>query len=151
LKLIIDNIEMARTVDVIVETGKDGFSCFMSKDSDDLKFGLVGSGRTVRLAIEDFYVSREEVKEVFEDKGQEFPDLEFRFIFDVGAYLNYYPINVTAFAHYIGMNASLLRQYATGIKTPQAKNLEKIRQGIIQVGHDIADGLLIDRPVLQYV
>jgi len=91
------------------------------------------------------------VKEVLENEGQEFPDLEFRFIFDVGAYLNYYPINVTAFAQYIGMNASLLRQYATGIKTPQAKNLEKIRQGIIQVGHDIADGLLIDRPVLQYV
>lgn len=142
---------MARTIDVIVETGKDGFSCFMSKESDDLKFGLTGYGRTVPLAIEDFYVSRDEVKSLLEEKGEMFPELEFRFIFDVGAFLNYYPINVTAFAHYIGMNASLLRQYATGIKTPQAKNLEKIRQGIAQVAHDIADGLLIDRPVLQYV
>ena len=142
---------MARTVDVIVETCKEGFSCFMTKDSDDLKFGIIGTGRTVRMAIEDFYTSCGEVKSLLEDKGEEFPELEFRFILDVGAYLNYYPINVTAFAKYIGMNASLLRQYATGIKTPQAKNLEKIREGILRVGHDIAGGLLIDRPVLQYV
>lgn len=142
---------MARTVDVIVETSKEGFSCFMAKDSRDLKFCPIGTGRTVQLAIADFHVSIDEIKSIFEEEGQEFPELEFRFILDVGAYLNYYPINVTAFAKYIGMNASLLRQYATGIKTPQAKNLEKIREGIVRVGHDIAGGLLIDRPVLQYI
>ena len=47
---------MARIVTVVVESGKDGFSCFMSKDSDDLDFGLIGDGKTVQDAIDDFYV-----------------------------------------------------------------------------------------------
>ena len=48
------------------------------------------------------------------------------------------------------MNASLLRQYAAGIKVPQGKSLEKIREGIAKVKGDIDAGVLIDKPVLQY-
>lgn len=144
-------MSMARKIEVIVETGKDGFSCFMSKKSDDLEFGLHGMGKNVRAAIDDFYAGRDFMYEYLRDEGKEVPDLEFYFVMDVGAFLNYYPINVTAFAKYIGMNASLLRQYASGLKTPKEKNLEKIRKGIQLVAKDIAAGLLIDRPVLQYV
>ncbi|MCP9551916.1 hypothetical protein NNC51_04510 [Prevotella copri] len=49
------------------------------------------------------------------------------------------------------MNASLLRQYAAGIKVPQAKSLKRIRQGIAKIKGDLDAGLLIDKPVLQYV
>lgn len=142
---------MARKIAVIVESGKDSFSCFMSKESDDLKFGLIGCGRTVKAAIEDFLVADKEMKEVFEEEGKEYPELEYHFLFDVGAFFNYYPLNITAFAKYIGMNASLLRQYAAGIKSPQGKNLEKIRQGIEKVKKDISTGMLIEKPILQYV
>lgn len=142
---------MARKIEVIVETGKDGFSCFMSNKSDDLKFSLNGMGKTVRAAIADFYLARDEMFEYMREQGEEVPELEFYFVMDVGAFLNYYPINVTSFAKYIGMNPSLVRQYASGLKVPKEKNLEKIRDGIRQVAKDIATGLLIDRPVLQYV
>lgn len=60
-------------------------------------------------------------------------------------------ISISAFAKYIGMNASLLRQYAAGIKVPQAKSLKRIRQGIAKIKGDLDAGLLIDKPVLQYV
>lgn len=142
---------MARRIEVIVETGKDGFSCFMSNKSSDLRFGITGMGKTVRDAIADFYSGRDEMYDYMREKGEETPELEFYFVMDVGAFMDYYPINVTAFAKYIGMNASLLRQYASGLKTPKGKNLEKIRDGIQMVAKDIAAGLLIDRPVLQYV
>ncbi len=142
---------MARKVTVVVETGKDLFSCFMAKDSDDLGFGLCGDGKTARAAIEDFYICCDEAKQDFEERGKTFPSLEFRFVFDVGAFFSYYPLSISAFAKYIGMNASLLRQYAAGIKVPQGKSLEKIRQGIAKVKEDIDTGRLIDRPVLQYV
>ena len=142
---------MARIVTVVVESGKGGFSCFMSKDSDDLNFGIIGDGKTVQAAMDDFYVCRDEEKKFFEEEGREFPDLEFRFVFDVGAFFNYYPLSISAFAKYIGMNASLLRQYAAGIKVPQAKSLEKIRQGIAKINVAIDPLLLIDMPVLQYV
>ena len=84
-------------------------------------------------------------------KRQGVPNVEFRFIFDVGAFFSYYPISISAFAKYIGMNASLLRQYAAGIKVPQAKSLKRIRQGIAKIKGDLDAGLLIDKPVLQYV
>ena len=142
---------MARKVEVIVETGKDGFGCFVSKDSREELQGINGAGKTAKAAIDDFLLCRDEVKQWLEEEGKEFPDVEFEYIFDVGAFLSYYPINVTAFAKYIGMNASLLRQYATGIKEPKAKNVEKIRQGIATIAHDIGAGRLIDKPVLQYV
>ena len=60
-------------------------------------------------------------------------------------------ISISAFTKYIGMNASLLRQYAAGIKVPQAKSLKRIRQGIAKIKGDLDAGLLIDKPVLQYV
>lgn len=142
---------MARKVTVVVESGKGGFSCFMTKDSDDLKFCLIGDGKTVKAAMEDFLVADKEMRESFAEDGMEYPDLEFHFVLDVGAFFNYYPLSITAFAKYIGMNASLLRQYAAGIKSPQGKSLEKIRQGVEKLRENIDTGLLIDKPVLQYV
>ena len=141
---------MARKDTVVVETGKDLFSCFMAKDSGDLDFGICGDGKTVQAAIDDFYLCRDEMKQFFEEQGKEFPNLEFHFVFDVGAFFNYYPLSISAFARYIDMNASLLRQYAAGIKTPRGKSLEKIRNGIAKVKGDIDAGMLIDRPVLEY-
>ena len=142
---------MVKKVNVIVETGKDLFACFLPKESDSLGIGLCGDGKTVRAAIDDFYVCVDEAKQDLKEQGKVFPDVEFNFILDVGAFFNYYPLSITAFAKYIGMNASLLRQYVAGIKVPQAKSLEKIRQGIARLKGDIDAGVLIDRPVLQYV
>lgn len=93
----------------------------------------------------------EEARQDFKENDKVFPNVEFRFIFDVGAFFSYYPISISAFAKYIGMNASLLRQYAAGIKVPQAKSLKRIRQGIAKIKGDLDAGLLIDKPVLQYV
>lgn len=59
--------------------------------------------------------------------------------------------NVTAFAKYIGMNASLLRQYASGKRSPKLKSLTKIRDGLQKFKNDINVGTLIEKPVLDYV
>ena len=142
---------MGRKITVVVETGKDNFGCFMSSSADDLDIMLVGAGKTARKCIEDFYASRDEMKAFYEREGRAFPDLEFDFVFDVGAFFSYYPINVSAFASYTGMSASSLRQYACGLRTPSAKTLERIRQGIDAFKKDIVSGKMIDRPVLQYV
>ena len=139
-----------RKITVVVETGKDLFSCFMS-GADDLGFSLIGDGTTVRKAMDDFMAAHDEMRDYYASTGKPFPELEFEFVLDVGAFLNYYPINVTAFAEYIGINASQLRRYASGLCQPSAKTIAKIRQGLDKVGHDIVGGRLVDRPVLQYV
>ena len=141
---------MAKKIKVIVETGKDLFSCFMVGEDSGFT-GLHGDGKSARKAIDDFYLCYEEEKQYFQEQGKEAPDLEFEFIFDIGAFFSYYLINVTGFAEYAGMNASLLRQYACGLKSPSKNTIGKIRDAIDKYKKDIDAGLLIDRPVPQYI
>jgi len=141
--------DMNKKIKVIVETSRDLFSCFMV-GAGDLPFTIVGDGKTARKAIEDFYAACNMMKAQYENDGKEFPELEFDFVLDIGAFFSYYPINVTAFAEYVGINASQLRQYASGLRTPSEKNIRRIREAIDMVTKDIAAGHLIDRPVLQY-
>lgn len=141
---------MKRNVDVIVETGKDLYSCFMV-GAEDLGFGIHGDGKTVKEAIKDFRDGYEEMKDVFAEEGRDCPELEFIFIFDIGAYFDYYPINVSALAKYSGLNASQLRQYVCGARTPSTKTIRKIKESLDKFISDIAAGHLIDKPVLQYI
>lgn len=143
-------MSMTTKIKVIVETGKDGFGCFMPERPEEVS-GMHGAGKTARKAIEDFYVCYEEEKKWQKEQGKEPVEMEFEFIFDIGAFFNYYCINVTAFAQYAGMNASLLRQYACGLKTPTKQTIDKLSEIINKFKKDIDAGLLIDRPVLQYI
>ena len=49
------------------------------------------------------------------------------------------------------MNASLLRQYACGIKLLNKNTISKISSVIERYKMDIDSGILIDRPVQQYI
>ena len=141
---------MAQKIKVIVETGKGLFSCFMVGKDVGLT-GLHGDGKTARKAIDDFYLCYEEEKQYCRERGKEVPDLEFKFIFDIGAFFSFYMINVSAFAAYAGMNASLLRQYACGLKSPTKATITKVKDAIEKYKKDIDAGFLIDRPVPQYI
>lgn len=135
---------------VIVEKAKDkSYWCFLADDGG-LDFGITSCGKSARDAIADFYVARDEVAASLNEEGREFPDIDFEFKFDVGSLFDYYPLNVTTFARYIGMNASLLRQYASGAKVPQAKSLEKIKSGICKFLNEFNAGRLVDKPPVQY-
>lgn len=136
---------------VIVERGpgKRNFSCFATETVGD--FSLAGYGASAREAMDDIKVSAQEFKEIAEERGVEFPNIEFDYRFDVGAFFDYYPLDVTAVAKYIGINASVLRQYATSIREPKAKQLEKIRKGLSLLANDLGSGLMISRPAADYI
>ena len=135
----------------IVERGKGkrNFSCFVPQTINNC--GLSGFGGTAREAMEDMKVSLQEYKEMATEKGETFPDVEFDFRFDVGAFFTYYPLDITAFAKYIGMNASVLRQYATAIRQPKAEQLQKIRKGVETFSRDLGANLMISQPAASYV
>ncbi len=141
---------MKQKLTVIVEKGKGerNFSCFVAEDWS--KYGLIGYGGTAREAMEDIKVSAQECKELAEERGEEWPELEFTYLFDVGAFFDYYPLNISAFAKYIGMNAAQLRQYASAIKEPRQATLDKIHAGMKQFLQDIGTVPLIDRAVTAY-
>ena len=129
--------------------GKGNFSCFTPETVDNCGFG--GGGSSAREVMEDARLSLKEEKEDRARRGEEFPDVELDFRFDVGAFFDYYPIDVTAFAKYIGMNASVLRQYVTGLRTPKEESIKRIREGINKLSEDLGMNLMVEKPPVDYV
>ena len=129
--------------------GKNNYSCFCPEKVG--KYHLAGYGKNSREAMDDIYVTIKEFKDMAAEEGSEFPDVKLRFIFDVGAFFDYYPLDVTATAKYIGVTPSVLRRYVAAIREPKAEQLAKIKQGIHKLTEDLALGLMIDRPPVSYV
>lgn len=136
---------------VIVERGKGkrNFSCFATENV--CKCLLAGYGATAREAMEDICVSAREAKEMAQERGEDFPDVEFEFRLDVGAFFDYYPLDVTATAKYIGINPSILRQYATSLREPRQKQIDKINAGLNRLAKDLGSGMMINQPAVAYV
>ena len=129
--------------------GKGNFSCFTPETVEDCGFG--GGGSSAREVMDDTRLSLQEIKEEWAKQGKEFPDVEFDFRFDVGSFFDYYPIDVTAFAKYIGMNASVLRQYVTGLREPKEETIKRIREGINKLSEDLGMNLMVEKPPVSYV
>lgn len=101
--------------------------------------------------MKDAYTSLKEFKDMAAEKGESFPDVELDFRFDIGAFFDYYPIDVTAFAKYIGINGSVLRQYVTTLRMPKKEQILKIREGIDKLSRDLGVNLMISQPAASYV
>lgn len=135
----------------IVERGKGkrNFSCFATENVGN--YGLYGYGASAREAMDDIKRTAREFKEMAAEKGEDFPDMEFDFRLDVGAFFDYFPLDVTATAKYIGINASVLRQYVTSIRVPREKQIKKINDGLKRLAKDLGIGMMIDQPAVSYV
>ena len=105
--------------------------------------------KTAREAMDDIIVTVKEYKEMEEEEGRRFPEVQFDFRLDIGSFFDYYPIDVTAFAKYIGMNASVLRQYIASLRVPHEAQVKKIREGINKFASDLAHGLPLEQPTVQ--
>ena len=101
---------------VSIEKQNDGTYIAYNKESDE--FTALGTGNTIAEAKEDFFNSVEEMKEVYQENGDEVPAALMEkptFKFDLASFFEYYSfINVTTFAKMIGINSSLMRQYKKG-------------------------------------
>jgi hypothetical protein len=121
--------------------GKRNFSCFVKENIDGC--GLLGYGSSAREAMSDIQVAVEEFKKMKAEEGKTFPDVEFEFVLDIGSFFDYYPADVTAFAKYIGMNASVLRQYVAGIRYPKKEQVEKFQAGVRKFANELVTGLQV--------
>lgn len=141
------------TLLAIVERGKGkgNFSCFATEGIGN--YNLAGYGSTAREAMEDIKVAVQESRVMAAEAGQDFPEeIEFDFRLDIGSFFDYYPLDVTATAKYIGINPSVLRQYVSAIREPQKKQIDKINAGLERLAHDLGTGLkMIDKPAVSYI
>ena len=129
--------------------GKNNYSCFCPEKVG--KYHLAGYGKNSREAMDDIYVTIKEFKDMAAEEGDEFPDVKLRFIFDVGAFFDYYPLDVSATAKYIGVSPSILRQYVAAFREPKEKQLAKIREGIKKLSGELTSPLLIEEPAGKFV
>ena len=117
-----------KTTALIEKTSDGRYSIFTA----DLVSTIVGEGATVAEAKADFENALQEVIQAYAEDGEELPaelqNVEFEYKYDVPSVFNEFDfINVSRFAQYVGINASLLRQYKTQgtyISEAQAKKIE---------------------------
>jgi len=124
----------------LIEKGKDGtFGIF----TPDLKNTIIGEGKTVAEAKNDFDNSVKEVSLYFEESGKDLPEelqnIEFEYKYDLASLFNYYSfINVTKFAKVAGINASLMRQYKSGNQYISENQVMKIENALHKIANEIA-------------
>ncbi|MGI6572981.1 MAG: helix-turn-helix domain-containing protein [Fermentimonas sp.] len=131
-----------KKIDVIVETSEGKrFEAVIDPDKDyGLTFGLFGEGSSVDECIEDFCVSAEEMKELYDELGKEFPELEFNFKYDVTSFLSYYSdvLSLAGLEKITGVNQRQLSHYLNRVKKPRTGTVEKIEKGIRDFAEELS-------------
>ena len=79
----------------------------------------------------------------YTENGEEVPgelqDIEFEYKYDVASVFDYFDfINVTKFARWAGINASLLRQYKVGKTYISEAQARKIGEALRKVGRELS-------------
>jgi hypothetical protein len=90
------------------------------------------------------YVSHEGKKDTFW-KGLDLNHLQFEFKYDLESYFQEHDyLKISSVAEQAGMNPSLVRQYASGVKYPSSEQAEKIRGAIKKIAKDLMhDGIYV--------
>lgn len=113
--------------------GEKNYSCFVEQELPG--YSLIGYGRDADEAEKDLYVSLEEIRQLRAAEGEETPDINVvDRHFDTPSLFSYHPVTIAALARATGLNASLLRQYACGKRTPGEKNRKIIIDGYHRIG-----------------
>jgi predicted RNase H-like HicB family nuclease len=130
--------ESEMKVNVIIEKSDDGFWVTVEYLPGCYSFGktITEALKNTREAISDHVANLTENG----DKVPEFflKNFEFKVRYDLQAlFASYRIINKTALADYIGINASLLRQYAKGLAFAGEKQREKIENALHRIGEEL--------------
>lgn len=127
---------------IVIEKGQDGgYSVY---PSDDIESVIIGDGATVEEAKADFLNSFDEAVRFLKEDGLPVPedmqDVEFEFRYDLSSLFNYFSfINVSKLARVLGINPSLMRQYKSGNAYISERQLNRIEEGIHQLGRQMME------------
>jgi predicted RNase H-like HicB family nuclease len=108
----------------IIERTNTGFSAYVEEDD----YAIATTGDTLSELKKNM---REATELHFEEQPEN--------LYDLSSFLEQFPyIKAEALSKRIGMNASLLRQYATGQKMPAEKQAEKIINELRKIGQELS-------------
>jgi len=116
---------------LIVEKNEEGFWGRVNETA-----GVYGYGQDIE-ALETNINKALEL--YFEESGEKMPNYKFEWVMDLQEFFSIHDyINISTIAKRIGMNPSLLRQYAKGIKFPSFKQVHKIEVTIKEIGNQLS-------------
>jgi hypothetical protein len=124
-------------IKVKVEKTTTGFSAYAER------YSAFTTGRTVDELVANMVESLNLYFEV-EGKGRVVDQSDLRFELDLTSVFDVYPIiNMKALSNRLGMNYTLMAQYASGRKKPSPKQIEKIIEGIHDIGRELTELQLV--------
>lgn len=130
---------------VSIEKQNDG--SYIAYNTNYDKATLIGTGSTIGEAKEDFKRSMQSVVAAMREDGEEVDAIyseEPEFAFSLSSLFEYYSmINVSAFARFLGINASLMRQYRKGDTYISEAQLSRIEDGIHRLGAEFSSLRLV--------
>lgn len=124
-------------IKVKVEKTTTGFSAYA------VKYSAFTTGKTVAELVANMV---ESLNLYFEEAGEKkvITPNDLLFEVDLTSIFEVFPvINVRALSERLGMNYTLISQYATGKKKPSSKQAEKIMEGIHEIGRELSELNLI--------
>lgn len=129
---------MKLKVTAIVERTEDGmYSCHVTENLGN--YGVAGYGESADEAKEDMLLCYQEMKEMNDEEGIETPELEIVYDYDMQSFFNKFKyFKISTLAEMSGINASLLRQYATGHATASEKQYKKLHETIKEIQEELA-------------
>lgn len=75
-------------IKAFIERSNDGtFSVYVDLEDNTLNYGIHGTGDTAEEAIKDFALSYEGMKKLHTQKGKEFVEAEFEYVYDTVSFL----------------------------------------------------------------
>lgn len=121
-----------KTVKAYIAREKDGSYSIFVDDKAPINYGLVGEGKTVQEAIEEWNRVYEGMKESYARDGMPFQEAKFTFVYDVPSFLSYYGglLTFKGLSKLTGVSAAQLSQYATGYRNPSPRTTSKIQNGL---------------------
>lgn len=122
----------------MIEQSSIGYSVYI--DDDSLNYGLLGEGKTVKEALEDFNLSYKEMKEYYEEIGKPFEEVEFDFYFDIASFLQKYAFAFTlaGLERITGVNQKQLGHYINGVSKPSKRTILKIETGLKNFSNELS-------------
>jgi len=127
-----------KKVKVTIGQATDG-TYWCHAEQDVYGGGLNGAGKTVKEAKEDLMSCLDEAREDYiENGGNPYP-VEFSYQYDLQSFFDYFSfLNVSEIAKRAGINPSLMRQYARGIKTAGEKTYSRLSACIENISKELS-------------
>jgi hypothetical protein len=133
-------------VKAFIERGNDGsFGVYVDLENNTLNYGIIGEGKTIKEAIDDFHNSYKEMKELYHSESKHFQEAEFEFKYDTASFLAYYSnvLSLAGLGRLTGINQGQLSHYVTGRRKPSQKTVQKIEKSLHDFAAEISQVQLI--------